>query len=70
MSQEKKPGLISTTELCRRLGAPFSSQFLMSLELMPMQVTNTGVFWDQNDYEEICQALAKFFENGGALYRE
>lgn len=70
MTEEPEPMCISTTELCRRLGASFSTDFLMSLDLMPMQVTAKGVYWDENDYEEICQTLAKFFADGGAQYKQ
>lgn len=41
----------------------------MGLDLMPMQVTASGIWWDANDYEEICQTLAKYFADGGAHYK-
>lgn len=67
MEQDIK--LISTTELCRRLGVNLQSAFLMSLDLMPVQVGHTGIYWDEDDYLLICETLAAYFQNGGAYLK-
>ena len=60
--------LISTTELCRRMGVTVRVETLLRLGLMPMQMLPQGTLWAETDYEEICVILAKHLADGGDLY--
>lgn len=60
--------LISTTELCRRMGIVVRVETLLRLGIMPIQMLPQGTLWYESDYEDICLALAKYLENGGDLY--
>lgn len=66
---EQEIRLISTTELCRRLGVTLPSSFFMSLDVMPVQVGPAGIYWDEDDYLSICETLAAYFQNGGAYLK-
>lgn len=56
--------VVSTTELCERLGTTVSSAFVKSLNIVsPLAETSTGVYWRDEHVPIIAMALAKHFAN-------
>lgn len=49
--------LLSTGEVCTRLGFNVTAAFLMELGFQPEPRPGSGKFWKASEYPAICQAL-------------